>query len=63
MEFLPTNTAFRIHHHMDADKTYWEKARNVLLRNVSSYTEQIPEKTLKTQEFYGHLPPISKTFK
>ena len=31
--------------HMDADKTYWEKAGRKLLENVTSYIEQILEVT------------------
>ena len=47
MGFLPSsscvNTTVQMHH-MDADKTHWEKARRELQKNVMSYFEQ----TLKT---------------
>ena len=32
-------------HHMDADKAYKEKARRDLLKNATSYIEQILEAT------------------
>ena len=32
-------------HHMDADKTYWEKARYELYKNATSYFQQIQEET------------------
>ena len=32
-------------HHMDADKSYREKARQELHKNATSYTEQILEAT------------------
>ena len=32
-------------HHMDANKTYREKARRELLKNATSYIEQILEVT------------------
>ena len=32
-------------HHMDADKTHWEKARWELHENATSYVEQIKEVT------------------
>ena len=38
------NTTVRMHH-MDADKTYWEKSRPQQLNNGTSYIEQILEAT------------------
>ena len=32
-------------HHMDADKTHFEKARKKLHKNVTSYIEQIMDAT------------------
>ena len=44
-------------HHMDADKTYWEKARQEVHKNAMSYIEQILEATsLETTVVW---PPIS----
>ena len=38
------NTILRMHH-IDADKTYWEKARQELHKNATSYIELILEAT------------------
>ena len=46
-------------HHTDADKTYKEKARWELLKNATSYIEQIMEAT--SQEITTVQPPIPKT--
>ena len=49
MEFLPSsscvNTTVRMHH-MNADKTYREKTRWEMHKNVTSCTEQILRATL-----------------
>ena len=34
-------------HYMEADKTYREKAKEEVHENATSYTERIPEVTLK----------------
>ena len=48
-EFIPNhsivNTTLRMHH-INADKTYWEKARRELHKNTMNYVEQILEATL-----------------
>ena len=49
-------------HHIDADKTYKEKASRELHKNVTCYIEQVPEETHHKKQQYGHLPPIFKTF-
>ena len=43
--------------HMDADKAYREKAKQELLKNVISYTEQILEAT--SHETAGVQTPTS----
>ena len=46
-------------HHMDADKTYREKARRELHKNATSYTEQIleatPHEKTAARPFTSHL--------
>ena len=46
-------------HYIDPNSTYGEKAWWQLHKNDGSNMEQHPTK----QQLYGHLPPISKTFK
>ena len=58
-QFLPNNrrvdSAIWMRY-MDTNKTAGEKAWRQLLKNATSNTEQV-------LELYGHLPPITKTFK
>ena len=48
-------------HHIDADKTYWEKTKRELNKNATSHIKQIQRQHLMKQKLYDHLPPISKT--
>ena len=55
-------------HHMDADKMYWEKTRQLPHKNATSYAERIlkaiPHETTTVQPLTSHLSSYpSKTNK
>ena len=48
-------------HHMDPDEMYREKAGREMLKNATSYFEQILEAVPLEQQLYVHILHISKT--
>ena len=48
-------------HHMDTNKTHWEKGKWGITQECCFCLEQILKPTPPEQLLYGHLPPISQT--